>query len=316
MSEQVRELPAPRTTVARLVGVLTSPGETFQEISGRPSWMAPFFIYLVALAIGLGTYATKADWIAITTEQIESSPFMQLVPDAQRDEIVHKQTEGVRKLGSAHLGTAYVCNVAIGTPAFIFFLTLIYASLFSMVGALKDLKLGRAWGRFLLTLLMVVGYVIATIIANTAFSDSPSSSLLLIGAAAILVSIGCIWMLNGVASRDIEFHRMLSVCCYASAVLIIGVLALVVVSLVHEGSIGIGAEKLVPSSLGAMLKPENAVVRALFNSLDIFTIWWLIVLTIGFRAVTRLTMGMAASMTFLPWGLIVMIKIAWAAVFG
>ena len=72
------------------------------------------------------------------------------------------------------------------------------------------------------------------------------------------------------------------------------------VSLVHQGDIQVYFDKVVPSNLGALLHPENPVVRALCNSLDIFSIWALVTLTIGFRTVTTLSTGMTASITFLP----------------
>jgi hypothetical protein len=40
------------------------------------------------------------------------------------------------------------------------------------------------------------------------------------------------------------------------------------------------------------------------------------VLTLGFRPVTRLSTGVTAAITFLPWGIWVLLKVAWAAVFG
>ena len=316
MSEQVREQPAPRTPVARLIGVLMSPGETFAEISRNPAWLAPFIIYMVVFLVAFGVYAMKADWISIVTEQIESSPFMKMVPDANHDQAIAKATEGMRKLSRAQLAATQLINIGSSIVVFFHLLAILFSSLFVMVGSLKDLKLGRAWGRFLLCLLVFIGYLCVYGIATFAFRDSPGSLLLLTGTAAIVMA-GCwAWLLNAQAARDIEFHRVLSVCTYGSAVLMIGSAALIVVSLVHQGDIQIGADKIVPSYLGAVIKPESAVLSALFSSLDVFWIWYFVVLTIGFRIVTKLTTGMAAAMTFLPWALIVMIKIAWAAVFG
>ncbi|HZI94343.1 MAG TPA: YIP1 family protein [Patescibacteria group bacterium] len=316
MSEQVREQPAPRTTIARLVGVITSPGETFQDISRHPGWLPPFIIYLVVFCIGFGVYSAKADWITIITDQIEKSPIMKIFSDTQRDQAVQQQTADLRKFSREQLAAVNVIQFGSGQLPSQHFMVIFISTLFVMVGALKDLKLGRAWVNFLLCFLIIVGYFIVFGIAKITFRDAPGSQLLLSGTASIVMVGAWAWLLNRQASRDVEFHRMLSVYMYSGVVLMISILALMTASLVHTGDIQVEVDKMVPSNLGAFIDTGNAVVQALFNSLDLFTIWFFVVLTIGFKTVTRQTTGMAASMTFLPWGLYVMVKIAWAAVFG
>lgn len=316
MSEQVRELPAPRTPVARFIGVITSPGETFQEISRQPGWLVPFVVYLAVFLVGFGVYAAKADWISIISEQIESNPIMKLVPDANRDQAVAKATEDFRRLSPGELLATNLINAGSGQLPFHHFMVLFISTLFVMMGSLKDLKLGRAWGNFLLCVLTFIGYLVVYGIARFTFHDSPASELLLTGTGAVIMVGVWAWLLNGLARRDVEFHRMLSVYMYSTVIVMISVVALMVASLAHQGPIQVYVDKMVPSNLGALLKPDNAVLRALLGSLDVFWIWFLVVLTIGFRTVTKLSTGMAASMTFLPWGLFVMIKLAWAAVFG
>ena len=316
MSDQVRETPAPRTPVARLIGVLTSPGEAFKEIAAHPGWLPPFLVYMVVFCICFGVYAVKADWIAIVTEQIESSPFMKLVPDANRDEAIRGATAGLQKLSRGQMAATNLCNIGSSIVGFYHGMTLLYATLFVMVGSLKDLKLGKAWGRFLLCLLLLIGYIVVYSISNFAFRDSPASALLMIGTGSVVMVGLWTWLLNGQAARDGEFHKMLTVCCYSSVVLMVSMIAVMALSLAHQGDIQVAIDKLVPSNLGAVLAPDNAVLRTLFSSLDIFILWFLAVLSIGFKTVTKLSFGMSASMTFLPWGLVVMVKIAWAAVFG
>jgi len=316
MSEQVREQPAPRTTVARLFGVITSPGETFQDISRHPGWLPPFIIYLVVFCIGFGAYAAKADWITIITDQIESNPMMKLVPDTNRDQAVAAATEDMRKLSRGQLVVTNLIQGGSGQLPFHHFMVMLFTTLFVMVGSLKDLKLGRAWVNFLLCFLIILGYFIVFGIARVTFRDAPGSQLLLSGTASIVMIGAWAWLLNRQAARDVEFHRMLSVYMYSSVILMVSLVALMTASLVHAGDIQVYVDKMVPSNLGAFVDTGNAVAQALFRSLDVFIIWFFVVLTIGFRTLTKQSTSMAASMTFLPWGLYVMIKIAWAAVFG
>jgi hypothetical protein len=77
---------------------------------------------------------------------------------------------------------------------------------------------------------------------------------------------------------------------------------------------------IVPSNLAAFLPSgTSAVIRSLAGSLDIFTIWILILLSIGFAAIAgsrKITTGKAATVVFGFWAVFVLLKVGWAAAFG
>ena len=77
---------------------------------------------------------------------------------------------------------------------------------------------------------------------------------------------------------------------------------------------------IVPTNLGAFLASDTSpVLRALASSLDVFTIWWLILLSIGFAAIAgskKITSGKARAMVFGFWVIFVLCKVGWAAAFG
>jgi hypothetical protein len=53
--------------------------------------------------------------------------------------------------------------------------------------------------------------------------------------------------------------------------------------------------------------------------LDLFTIWWLILLSIGFAAIAgsrKITSSKTGVMIFGFWALFILVKVAWAAAFG
>ena len=67
--------------------------------------------------------------------------------------------------------------------------------------------------------------------------------------------------------------------------------------------------------------PSNtpAPVRALAASFDLFTIWFNILLVIGFAAIggtRKITKTTTAGLVFGFWGLFVLVKVGWAAIFG
>jgi hypothetical protein len=77
---------------------------------------------------------------------------------------------------------------------------------------------------------------------------------------------------------------------------------------------------IVPSNLAAFLPSDtSAVIKSVAGSLDIFSIWFLILLTIGFAAIAgsrKITTGKTATVVFGFWAVYVLLKVGWAAVFG
>lgn len=77
---------------------------------------------------------------------------------------------------------------------------------------------------------------------------------------------------------------------------------------------------IVPSNLAAFLPSDtSAVIKSVAGSLDIFTIWILILFSIGFAAIAgsrKITTGKAATVVFGFWAVFVLLKVGWAAVFG
>ena len=122
------------------------------------------------------------------------------------------------------------------------------------------------------------------------------------------------------------FKKILSVVAWSFAA--IGIVATVVTmaSLMvrdEEGLRSIDPTQpagVVPSNIAAFLSSDTSpVLKSLAGSLDIFTIWILILLSIGFATIAgsrKITTGKAATVVFGFWAVYVLIKVGWAAVFG
>jgi hypothetical protein len=122
------------------------------------------------------------------------------------------------------------------------------------------------------------------------------------------------------------FKKILSVVAWSSAS--VGIVATVVTmaSLMvrdEEGLRSIDPTQsagIVPSNLAAFL-PATAspVIKSVAGSLDIFTIWILILLSIGFASIAgsrKIKAGNTATVVFGFWAVYVLLKIGWAAAFG
>jgi hypothetical protein len=321
MNEPVIETPAtrpapPANPVARMMGAITSPAATFEDVAHRPAWIAPLVIYVVAFLVVFGIYSMRADWVIILTDQIENSPFFGMIPEAQRDEAVRGATAEVSKMSPVQQTFSNLINYP---PGFIFFfhaMALVYATLFVMMGAVPKLQLGKAWLNLVVCFLLFLAYLGVFSIARFAFKDAIDSRLMLTGLASVAVFAGWIWILNLRAKADPELHRILSVCTTTAGVMLVGVVTWLAVTMITPVPIETPPEQMVKANLGALVKTGVPAVQKLLESLDVFTLWVLAVLTLGFRAVTRLSMGVTASITLLPWGIWVLLKVAWAAVFG
>ena len=77
---------------------------------------------------------------------------------------------------------------------------------------------------------------------------------------------------------------------------------------------------IVPSNAGALLPAgTSAAVMAFASSLDIFTIWYLILLAIGLAAIAgsrKITAKKTGGMVFGIWLVFVLVKVGWRAMFG
>ncbi|HSE98415.1 MAG TPA: YIP1 family protein, partial [Blastocatellia bacterium] len=73
------------------------------------------------------------------------------------------------------------------------------------------------------------------------------------------------------------------------------------------------------TNLGAFVSVEPGPLRAVLSSIDIFTIWFLILLSIGFAAISgarRFTAGKTATLVFGLWGVWLLVRAGMGSVFG
>jgi hypothetical protein len=118
---------------------------------------------------------------------------------------------------------------------------------------------------------------------------------------------------------EMDFVRSLSVAIHGSVPL--GAAAIIGIP-VALGRSEMSMEELqggqyLMSNLGFLAGEEaGAVTRALLTSVDLFSVWCIILLTIGYRIVARVSRGAALAVTLAVWGLGVLLKVAMAAAFS
>jgi hypothetical protein len=107
--------PAP-SGVGRVLGAILSPGETFESIAKRPTWLAPLLLW-TALSLGVtAVLLPKIDWERMIRTQMEKSG--QTVPEERLQSII----ESRKKIGgpiSYGIGTISPAIVALLTAVVI-----------------------------------------------------------------------------------------------------------------------------------------------------------------------------------------------------
>ncbi len=80
------EAPAPINHFGRILGALLSPRATFEEIAGRPSWVAPVILLTILSLVVSGLLAQKVNWERFVAQSIERSPQGQQLSPEQREQ--------------------------------------------------------------------------------------------------------------------------------------------------------------------------------------------------------------------------------------
>jgi hypothetical protein len=221
------------SSFGRLIGVLVSPGKTFQSIAERPTWVLPMVV-LALLLTGTSFLAMqRIDMMAAVRQQMEAQG-QQVPPNMEkmRSVMVGCQTAGIL------LGTVALCFAGAG--------------LFMLFNLLD----GRL--RYF-------------------------ASLGVITHALMPMAVSCLLLIPVVLSRSsISLEEL------------------------RSGS-------LLPSNL-TVLAPEDAGLRlvTLLSSFDFFSLWILVLLTIGYAIAARISKTKAGVTVVAIWVLVVLARVGLA----
>jgi hypothetical protein len=84
-----------------------------------------------------------------------------------------------------------------------------------------------------------------------------------------------------------------------------------------KGDWNVNPQEAVQANLSLLLDKSEAArpLWALFTSIDVFSLWQVFLLAVGFGVASRKTTGSAFWGVAIPWLLIVLVKVGWAALF-
>lgn len=223
------------SSLGRLLGVLLAPGDTFQSIAERPTWVVPLLV-LVLLGSGLQwLLQTRVDPDEMFREQIRSVGV----------ELNQQQMEKAQE--QARSGSPNVKIIGIAVLAFVF------------------------------------NFLVA----------------------------GLFWMGFRLFGSEIDYTTTLSTSLYGFVPFGLAALLNTVVILARGSvePIEVMSGGVLPSSL-AFFAPEDAgmMARGMLQSVDVFSIWTIVLLVIGFRIAAKVSRGTAIGVVLGIWMLGIALK--------
>jgi len=231
--------------LARLTGVVWSPGTAFSDIAARPRWWPPIVVLILASLIFTYTFTQRVGWERFFRQQAETNSRMRDMPADQKEQTIAAQIR--------------------------------FGPIFSY-GAI------------------VVGF--------------PIMGLATAGVFLLLFRI--------VFSAALSFRQAFAIVCYSWVPLLFGsIMALAVMLLKNPEEFDLNYPTL--TNIGAFLEPASTPkwLLSLGTSIDIFTIWVLVLLATGFSAAGRkISWGSAFAGVMGTWGVYVLVKMGFAAAFG
>lgn len=116
---------------------------------------------------------------------------------------------------------------------------------------------------------------------------------------------------------DLTFKQSLSICLWTFLVVGLVSTPLLLIVIAAKGDWNLDPNKALQANLG-LLVPTTAPkwLQTLAESFDLFTLWILGLLAIGYGVVSRRTMGGALPGVLGPWIVYVLIKVGWSAMMG
>ena len=84
-----------------------------------------------------------------------------------------------------------------------------------------------------------------------------------------------------------------------------------------KGDWNINPQEAIQANLGLLLEKSSAAkpLWALLSSIDLFSLWMIFLLAVGFGVASRKPTGSAIWGVVIPWALFVLVKVGWSAIF-
>ncbi|HXN47445.1 MAG TPA: Yip1 family protein [Bryobacteraceae bacterium] len=134
----------------------------------------------------------------------------------------------------------------------------------------------------------------------------------------MLITAGVLlFVFNNMFGATASYRQALAVAAYASLPRVLATAGALAVMFLKDPT-DFDLKNPAGYNLGFYVDPHSvpAWLHSLLTSIDVFTIWVLLLLAAGMAAVTRKPFKSALTGVLIPWAVVVLIGMAWAAIFG
>ena len=133
----------------------------------------------------------------------------------------------------------------------------------------------------------------------------------------VVVAAGLMFVFRFFYASEVAFKQAFAIVswCFFAVGLVTTPLLMLVFYL--KGDWNVNPQEAVQANLSLLLDKSEAArpLWALFTSIDVFSLWQVFLLAVGFGVASRKTTGSAFWGVAIPWLLIVLVKVGWAALF-
>lgn len=140
-----------------------------------------------------------------------------------------------------------------------------------------------------------------------------------VGIAVTLLGIAVVLMLvyRFFYASEVTFRQSFAIVTWIFFAVGLVTTPLLLLVLQLKGDWNINPQEAIQANLGLLLEKSSAAkpLWALLSSVDIFSLWMIFLLAVGFGVASRKTTGSAIWGVAVPWAIIVLLKVGWAAIF-
>jgi hypothetical protein len=116
---------------------------------------------------------------------------------------------------------------------------------------------------------------------------------------------------------EVGFRQAFAIACWAFFAVALVTTPLLLLVFQLKGDWNLNPQEVLQANLGLLLDKSTAAkpLWALFTSIDLFSLWLVFLLAVGFGVASRKSTGSALWGVGIPWAILVLIKVGWAAMF-
>jgi hypothetical protein len=118
-------------------------------------------------------------------------------------------------------------------------------------------------------------------------------------------------------ASEATFKQAMAIVSWVFFAVALVTMPLLLLVLYLKGEWSIDPNTALQANLSLLLDKSEAAkpLWALFTSIDVFNLWTVFLLAVGFGVASRKTTGSALWGVVIPWVVIILVKVGWAALF-